>query len=837
MMQFSALIQFYEAIVLKRPLLTLSLIAALVLFSAYHAPGLQLDVSADALVLENDQELKYYRSIRARYGSDDFLIVTYTPHGDLFDDAVLADLRALGNELRSLERVASVVSILDVPLLNSPVMSLSEMEQGMRTLLNVDTDRELARREFTTSPLYANLLISSDGGTTALQVNFRRDETYYGLLAQRDQLREKRLHTKLNEEEARRLERISEQFDSYQASLLDQEQADIARIRQIMRQHHGHAELFLGGIPMIVADSMEFIRKDLTTFGVGVLSFLVLILSLAFRKPRWVLVPMVTCLATGIVMVGFLSFMGWKVTVVSSNFISLLLIITLSLTVHLIVRYRELHAQMPQADQLTLVSQTLRSKAIPSFYTALTTMVAFFSLLVSDIRPVIDFGLMMVIGIALGLVLAFTLFPAMLMLLQPGEPAERENFTAAITAWFARIIERFRSGTLVVYAILAILCAIGMSQLTVENRFIDHYKKSTEIYRGMELIDSKLGGTTPLDVILEAPANFLAAGDEMEEMLEDPFAEDTENATGITASFWFNNLRLDTVGEVHAYLAQLKETGKVLSIDTAMQLLRDIPGTSTGDDFMLSVLYKRLPQSTKDVLFAPYLSEDGNQIRFSIRLFESDVTLQRNALLNQIRRHLNEEMHLDGAQARLSGMAVLYNNLLQSLFRSQILTVGAVFLAILFMFWLLFRSIRVATVAIAPNILSAGLVLGLMGWLGIPLDIMTITIAAIVIGIAVDDTIHYVHRYETEFAADRDGWAAIQRCHTSVGRAMYYTSVTITLGFSILALSSFIPTIYFGLLTGLAMVVALVANLTLLPLLLILFRPFSTWQHTGHVVT
>lgn len=832
-------IQRYETVVLKRPWLTLSVIAALVVLSAYHIPGFQLDASADTLVLENDQDLKYYRSIRARYGSDDYLIVTYTPHADLFSDAVLADLQALSNELGSLERVNSVVSILNVPLISSPVMTISEMEQDIRTLLDVDTDRELARKEFTTSPLYANFLVSPDGGTTALQVRFHRDETYHRLLEQRDQLREKRLHTDLSAAESEQLRQASDQFASYSASLLDQEHEDIVRIRQIMDRHRPHADLYLGGVPMIVADSMQFIRHDLATFGIGVLVFLILILSVAFRKPRWVFIPMLTCFATGIMMVGFLGFMGWKVTVVSSNFISLLLIITLSLTVHLIVRYRELHAQMPQADQLTLVSQTLRSKAIPSFYTAITTMVAFASLLVSDIRPVIDFGLMMVIGIALALFLAFTLFPAALMLLQPGEPAERKDLTAAITAFFARLIERFRKGTLFVYVTLAILSAAGISLLTVENRFIDHYKESTEIYRGMELIDLRLGGTTPLDVILEAPADFHAASDEEidleDDIFEDPFSDDTLSSTGITGSYWFNNIRLGTVNAVHSYLDQLNETGKVLSIDTTIRILRDIPDSRTGDDFMLSILYERLPQDTRDVLFAPYMSDEGNQIRFSIRLFESDVSLQRNALLNKISRHLDKEIPLQGAQFHLTGMAVLYNNLLQSLFRSQILTIGVVFLAILIMFRILFRSMKLASIAIVPNIISAGLVLGLMGWLGIPLDIMTITIAAIVIGIAVDDTIHYVHRYTTEFMIDRDGWATVRRCHASIGRAMYYTSVTITLGFSILALSNFMPTIYFGLLTGFAMIVALVANLTLLPLLLVLFKPFSTRHRTVNV--
>ena len=172
-------------------------------------------------------------------------------------------------------------------------------------------------------------------------------------------------------------------------------------------------------------------------------------------------------------------------------------------------------------------------------------------------------------------------------------------------------------------------------------------------------------------------------------------------------------------------------------------------------------------------------------------------------------------------------MLVLYNNMLQSLFKSQIMTLGVVFLAIMIMFIFTFRNIKVAVIAIIPNIVAAAQVLGLMGWLNISLDIMTITIAAIVIGIAVDDTIHYVHRFGEEITKDYDYWAAVKRCHNSIGRAMYYTTVTITLGFMILVLSNFIPTIYFGLLTGFSMMVALVADMMLLPILLVMIKPYG----------
>ena len=829
------LARVYDNLVLKKPGVTLLVVALVTAFFAIHIPDFKLDASADSLILENDQALRYYRSVRARYGSDDNLIVTYTPDRDLFSDEVLADLKVLRDQLAELQRVESVVSLLDVPLINSPPVTLTEMTREIRTLETPGTDRALARQEFITSPLYLNQLISSDATTTALQINFIHDDTYHSLLLRRDQLREKRLINTLTPGEEAELETVSLRFNEYSAGLLEQQSEDIAAVRNILDRHREHAVLYLGGVPMVVADSIGYIRHDLTTFGIGVLCFLFIILASAFRKPRWVLLPMMTCLVTGLIMVGYLGLVDWPVTVVSSNFISLLLIITLSLTIHLIVRYRELHADSPSASQYQLVRETVRTKASSCFYTAITTIVAFGSLLFSGIRPVIDFGWMMAFGIALAFVLAFTLFPASLMFLKPGLPAARRDLTAAITHFFARLIRRYSRTTLLVFIVIVAFSIVGITRLGVENRFIDYFKESTEIYQGMSLIDRTLGGTTPLDVIIDAPPEPVADEEEYQDdfSMDDPFMDElfplTDADAGITGtSFWFNSFGLNDAAVIHDYLDSLPETGKVLSVVTTIRMLESLNEGKPIDDFFLSILYKKLPEDIKQSLLAPYLSEDGNQLRFGIRVFESDPSLKREELIRKIRRYLVEETGLAEEQVHVTGMLVLYNNMLQSLFHSQIITLGAVFIAIMLMFIISFRSLGMALIAIIPNIVAAAQVLGLMGWLGISLDIMTITIAAIVIGIAVDNTIHYVHRFTREFSKDRDYWATVERCHNSIGRAMYYTAITIMLGFTILSLSSFVPTIYFGLLTGFSMLVALLADLTLLPLLIVTLKPLGS---------
>ena len=795
---------------------------------------MRLDISADSLVLENDKSLKYYRAINARYGSDDYLIITYTPEQELFEQTSLDDLRELRDSLAAIERVKSVISILDVPLIQSPPVSLSDLEQDIPTLESASVDRTLARQELLQSPVYRNNLVSEDGSVTALQVNFRRDDTYLQLRNARDALREKQLTTQLNKSETAELKRLTTEFKHYTSELIEQEASDIQEIRDILDQHRDKAQLNLGGLPMIVTDMMDFVRHDIQVFGIGVLVILALLLTVIFRQLRWVVLPFLTALVASIMVIGYLGFVEWRVTIVSSNFLALLLIFSLSLSIHLIVRYRELELINENAEQRYLVRETVRSKVVPCFYTVITTMVAFASLVTSDIRPVIDFGWIMVIGLAISFILAFTLFPCALLLLKPVSRKKQKDYTGEITGWFARLIERFGHSVLAITFITMLLCVIAMSQLSVENRFIDNFKQSTEIYQGMYLVDHKLGGTTPLDVIINAPAHFT---DEPEpDNNEDEYDEDAEFFAELEAeitpsitvtSYWFNNYGLRQAGEIHDYLDSLRESGKVLSISTAMEMLKQLNEGELLDDPFLALLHKRMPDEMKRALIDPYLSEDGNQLRFSLRVYESDPTLKRKALLQKIEHGLDNMEDVSAEQVNLTGMVVLYNNLLQSLFRSQILTLGTVFFAILIMFALLFRSVKIASVAIIPNIIAAVLVLGLMGALSIPLDIMTITIAAISIGIAVDDTIHYVHRFGTELKIDGDYRAAVKRSHGSIGRAMYYTTITIIVGFSILSLSDFITTIYFGLLTAFAMFTALLADLTILPLLLVMVKPFK----------
>ena len=587
-------------------------------------------------------------------------------------------------------------------------------------------------------------------------------------------------------------------------------------------------DIFLGGVPMITVDMIGYIQSDIKVFGTSILLFLILALLFIFKRPRWMMISMLCCLVGLIVMTGFLGLVGWPVTVVSANFVALLLIFSLSITVHLTVHYRELNSLHPEQSQRWLVQQTLINKWVPCLYTTITTMVGFASLLIAGIRPVIDFGWMMLISMGAIFVMVFLLFPSLLVLLKRLHTKQEMDLTSRITKTLSQLVLSRQKEMVFVFALITAISAVGITQLTAENQFIKAFKEDTEIFQGLTVIDTELGGTTPLDIIIEADPSFFNTNEkpienfEEDEFLDMDFFDDETEEYDIGAdSYWYNSFRLKTVAAIHDYLESLDEAGKVLSIATTVDVMKILNDDEELDTFFLSLLYKKIPQDIKEALFDPYLSADGNQIRISFRVFESYPELQRNALINKIKTDLVETLGLEASQVKLTGLLVLYNNVLQSLFRSQILTIGVVFLAIMAMFLVLFRSLKIAFVAILPSMLASGSVLGLMGWLGIPLDVMTITIAAICIGIGVGHSVHYIHRFRSEIKRQASARIAIEKSHASTGKAIYYTSVIIVVGFSILGLSNFIPTIYFGVFTAFAMLISLIANLTLLPLLLL----------------
>ena len=817
-----------------------------VLLAALGGQQFRIDASSDSLVVETDPALATWRAMNARYGSGEFLVVTYEPDTPLFEAPALMTLGALVEALRAVDGVEEVQSLLDVPLLKSPPVPLDALSEGVRTLRDPATDRALAQKELLESPLFRNLLLSPDGQTTALQVTLSPDETFDALLGERQRwLLEAESRSLTPEEDAAR-RAAAAALDGYKPQAAARQAALVAAVRDIVAQHRSSATVHLAGVPMIADDMLRFVRSDLERFSLGVLGLLVATLAYFFRSLRWVVLPLANAaLATGL-MVGLLGAVGWPITVISSNFASLLIIISISLAIHLIVRFRELEADEPTQSVPERLEATLRSKFWPCFFTAVTTMVAFGSLVTSGIVPVVDFGWMMTVGVALALAVTFVFFPLAVTVL-PGGGAGTTPRTPAFVELLGRTTARHPLALVIASGLLALGAAGGISRLDVENSFLDYFAEDTEIYQGMSYVDQKLGGTTPLDVLIDFPSLAPAqndpfgdpAPDPFGDPLGDPFGDPFAEPSGASAEgpplganppskgfdrYWVTPARVALVEQAEAFLNAQPETGKVLSLGTLHALAKDFNDGRPLDGAELTLVLGAIPQAFQDTLLTPYVDTEASQVRLAVRMLESDRSLRRDAFLRRIQEDLPVALGIAPERVTLSGMTVLMNNMLQSLFDSQCNTLLAVCLGILLTFALLFRSFSLGLLALLPNVLAAGLVLGLMGWIGLPLDLMTITIAAIVIGIGVDDTIHYIHRYREEVARDGDGRAALLRSHRSIGHAIFFTSVTVMAGFSILGLSNFNPTVYFGLLTALSMALALLANLTLLPALLLLAK-------------
>ncbi|MGY8813105.1 MAG: efflux RND transporter permease subunit [Gammaproteobacteria bacterium] len=823
---FSALKIFYDRLVLGKPVLVLISILLICITSAYYAKDFKLDASADSLLLEGDEGLRIFRESSERFGTQDFLFVTFIPNQDLFSDTSLNQIRKLRDELAVLPLVDSVVSLIDIPLVKNSGSSLSDIANNYKTLNDPDVDRTAAKLELLESPIYSNLIISDDAKMTAIQLNLKNDQAYLNQQKEKNRLLIKKSQQELSPEEQIELDVALEKYLFLKSKFDLSNHENIKNVREIMGKYHQYGELHLGGLTMIADDMISFIKKDLIVFGIGVFTFMILMLSIIFKMARWVILPLSSCLIAGLIMMGILGYTGWQVTIISSNFISLMLILTMSMNVHLIVRYRQLSRDFSDKSHRELVMDTSSRMVLPCLYTALTTMIGFGSLVVSGIKPVIDFGWMMVLGLMVTFIVSFIFFPSLLVILDKPKLKVNDREETPFTSVLARMTENKGQFILAVAGILVLVSIFGITRLKVENSFINYFSDSTEIYRGLRQIDEKLGGTTPLDVIIKFdPVEEYgeAVVDEFSDF-DDLFGEFEDDP----ADAWFTSYKIDLIKDVHNYMDSLSAVGKVLSLASVIRLAEDLNEGEEFDAFELAIINKRISPELKKSIIDPYISIEDNQARISARVQDSLPELRRNELLNKIKSDLESRFELDRDDYEITGLLVLYNNMLQSLFRSQIMTLGVVMGGIALMLCVLFRSFSLAVIGIIPNILAAAIILGLMGLLNIPLDMMTITIAAITIGIAVDNSIHYIYRFREEFPRNnKDYVSTMHYCHANIGKSVFYTAITIIIGFSILVFSNFIPTIYFGVLTALAMLIALLAALTLLPRLILLIKPFS----------
>ena len=794
----------YKNIILKNPKTVLIFIILTALFFGYNSKDFRLDASSETLLIEGDPDLKYLQEINEKFGSKDFLVLTLTPNESIISDNVINNILSLKYKIQSLDWVHNVITILDIPLLDSSDEPLMDRIKNYRTLKDENIDRERGFNEIASSPVFKNFVISEDKTTTGIIVNIKSTE------ANANQFQSKK------------------ELQTYKDKLKEKNHNNILEIREIIKSFSDIGKIHLGGIPMIADDMMTFIKSDIFTFGIGVFLFIVLTLWYVFRKFIWILIPISSCFLSVLIMTGFLGIMGWKVTVISSNFIALMLILTMAMNIHMSTRYLQLKTTLENKPTNELIYLATSKMFWPIAYTVLTTICAFLSLIFSEIKPIIDFGWMMTFGLITSFIVTFTLLPSLLNLMASEKIDVQEKSFTNFTGFLANCSITKKKLIYIISILLIILSIFGISKLKVENSFINYFSKDTEIYRGMKLIDEKLGGTTPLDIILKFDTKTNNEVSEKNDEFDD--WEEDEN-TSDDSKYWFTKDKIDRIKNVHTYLENLDHIGKVLSFYSIIEIATTLNNNNELGTLEMGVLYTKLPENIKREIVDPYISVTNNEARISLRIKDSSKDLRRNELIKKINYDLHNKLNLKEESYKLGGVLILFNNLLQSLFKSQILTLGLVMLGIFIMFLILFRNVKISLIGVIPNFIAAFSILGLIGLLNIPLDMMTITIAAITIGIAVDNSIHYIYRFIEEFKYKQKYNEVIKICHSSVGVAILNTSITIVFGFSILVLSNFIPTIYFGIFTGIAMLLAMLLVLSLLPALITLIKPFGIEIH------
>ena len=794
------LAQLYQNGVLKNPKTIFILLIITILTFGYHSKDFRLDASSETLLIDGDPDLVYLQEVTERYGSKDFLVLTYTPNEGMVADNSINNLLSLKYKIQSLDWVHSVITLLDIPLLDNSDAPLQERLESFKTLKDEDVDKDRGFKEILNSPVFRNFVISENGNTSGIIVNIKENK------------------------KPKNINNLSkEEIQAYKDRLKKQNHENILEIRQVIQSYGDVGKIYLGGIPMIADDMMTFIKSDIVVFGLGVLLFIIATLWFVFRKLIWIIIPISSCLFSVVIMMGLLGILGWKVTVISSNFIALMLILTMAMNIHMSTRFLQLKKDHPTKDNFEIISLTTNKMFWPILYTVLTTVFAFLSLIFSDIKPIIDFGWMMTFGLITSFIITFTLLPTLLNIAPTKNITLKKEQDPKITSFLCLLSLKNKNTIFGVTGIVIILSIIGISKLEVENSFINYFNKNTEIYKGMKLIDEELGGTTPLEVILKFPD----AESKKKSTEDDDFKDWEDEEDADDEKYWFTKDKIDKITSIHNYLDSLPQVGKVLSFSSIIDVATQLNNNKPLGTLEMGILYSKIPERIKTEIIDPYLSIEDNEARISLRIIDSQENLRRNDLINKIKFDLKNKIGLEENEFKLAGVLILFNNLLQSLFKSQILTLGLVMIGIFSMFIVLFRNIKLSLIGVVPNFIAAFFILGIIGLLGIPLDMMTITIAAITIGIAVDNSIHYIYRFKEEFSKIKDYDETLKKCHSTVGVAILNTSITIVFGFSILVLSKFIPTIYFGMFTGLAMLLAMISVLTLLPALILIIKPFG----------
>ena len=748
---FKKLVSNYFNSIKGRKFFYSAIILLAIFCSSLGINNFRFDASSETLILDNDVDYQIYEQTNDDFGSSDFLILAIQSSNEIFTLDNLQNLQNLRDKIQAIEGVDSVVSVFDAPILEQPKLSLIKSASNDKYLLEDELNLSLAKQELINSPIFSELVISKDGKTLAFQINLDGKDNY------------------------------------------DQTVIDIRSEIETFKNFN----INLAGPSMIVFDTINFIKNDVITFGTITILVFFIFLYLIFRDFWPVTIILLNALIVMFISIGVMGLMDWPISIVSSNFLALLLITSIAISIHILAKVQT------DVDKNISTSKSLSDIFMPCLFTALTTIVGFASLILSDIKPVIDFGKMMSVGVLLNLLSSFLFIPLALELKNIKSITQKNIADFVYNNGYVQSKGFIKKAWIPFLLIFIPLIIYLPTNLKVENKFIDYFNKETEIYKGMETIDKNLGGTTPFDIILSLP-------EAIEEVDEEDlfFSENSE-----TAKYWWKKDNMDKLQKVQNEVSKIDELGKVLSIANGIELAQNLNNNQPLGDLELAFVRNSLLDSERaQKVLETFIDETEKSTKIFARTIDSSPNLNRNELINSIDKILQKNFEGTEIDYQITGLGVLYNNLLQSLFSSQIKTLSFVLASIFLMVSFLFRSLLVGfSVMFIPSI-SVGVVMSSMSILNIPLDIMTITIASICVGMSVDYAIHFAWRYLKENDE--------KKTLLSAGRAILITGSTIIMGFLVFLFSNFNPTILFGVFSGIAIFFAMFLSIYLLPRIL-----------------
>lgn len=885
---------FYHRLIQKGWAPILLFVLGVTLFAGYQLRDFLIDSGTSVLLDDGDPDLAYYNQSRVDWDYDEYTIVClhreewFTPEG-------IALLNEFTEALRQAPNVLKITAINNTPLLRNRRPNLFALLSDPKQLMvRLDTGKNIdlakAKKELVEHTQARGNIISADGRDVSILVYLTIPE---GLRELEPEWNE--LHGRKDDPEAKkRIQEIWPEYDRILRTWRGQREAQVEGIRKICREWQPKFDepIRLSGLPIINVGMVEHVEDDMKTFGIASISMFTLAFLLVFRSVRWAILPILTCLIPVILVMGAMTLLDKRMTVISSNMPVLLFILLLPYTVYYIDRYRESRARNPDEDSATSATNAARAIWMPCFFSAITSMAGVASLMSSGIVPVHTFGMMMAIGIAVGFATLFLFLPAAVRPLPP-RPVSSPPGGKSLR-FLATVSLRFPGPVVFLSLVLLGFAIYGTTKLDPETKFIDYFKEKSEIYSGLDYIDNRMGGLTPMEVILrsdqedffKSPDGLAAIEAAQRYFTTVPQAGSIRSLSTLLDEIrkflqalgakWNDRMILDKLGKyvqeqvrefctedysVTRVLVRFRETDPDLNRKTIIDgwkeyaknepTLNRLLGESevkillvgTENRFFGTTEGRALMERVRGLAEGSSVQKrkKGKEALFTIRVDrgkadnlarELEKKIQEDPLLAALKPEVESKRLL--TEVTPTGIFLLYSNMLQSLLKGLRETFIIIVIVIYLMLLVLFRAPLLAFLVLLSQILPVFVVLGTMGWLGIHLDMVTTMIAAVAMGVGIDGAIQYTFRYrkEIEKAGSQEG--AIQRTHVTIGRAIAIAGAIVFSGFSVLMLSGFIPTIYFGLFTGLALLMGLFCSLTLLPSLFRLLRyPRIKGQSSG----